>query len=88
MPRRKLGAQTGSMMLMMLALSGAAGRPKRAINPNNMLRIYAVGSVCGCKTPLLVAPAMHDKHAKGFEEMPRQSRINFAWCSVVDVFCP
>ena len=28
---------------------GDAGRLKRAMNPNKMLKIHAVGSVCGCK---------------------------------------
>ena len=36
-------------MLMMLALGGDAGRLKCAMNPNKMLKIHAVGSVCGCK---------------------------------------
>ena len=35
------------MMLMMLALGGAAGRLKCAINPNKALTIHAVGNVCG-----------------------------------------
>ena len=28
---------------------GAAGRLKCAINPNKMLKMHDVGSVCGCK---------------------------------------
>ena len=29
---------------------GAAGRLNCAINPNETLKIHAVGSVCGCKS--------------------------------------
>ena len=47
--KREIGGQTGPMMLMMLALGGDAGRLKCAMNPNKMLKIHAVGSVCGCK---------------------------------------
>ena len=58
--RRKLGAQTGPMMLMMLALGGlCAGCLKCAIQPNKTLKIHAVGTVCGY-VPVLVQE--HHQH--------------------------
>ena len=64
----KLEAQTAPMMLMMLALGGAAGRLARAVNPNTTLKIQVVGSACGCKyqcLPVLVGSALYDKHDTG-----------------------
>ena len=54
------------MMLMMLALGGAAGRSRGTVNPNKTLKIHAVGNVCGSMTFLmallgfLTHPCLHE----------------------------
>ena len=46
---KKLGAQTGPMMLMMLALAGLLGAQNALQIPTKRSNIHAVGNVCGFK---------------------------------------
>ena len=74
----KNGGPNRPMNLMMLALGGPSGTSKCSINQTRHSKCMGCGQCLWLYLPVLVAPARHDKHAKGF--------ACIAW--FLDLFCP